>query len=246
MWGRASTPDVGIPMNATLITEVFDDTGILPPVPKTGLPVTDPDIIPPLEDITAKQNVCFLKDFQNMMHKNMPFPRIDREALETAFQTADVIWIIGAPERPLALIWRWAQILFGNHDIPLAYETTRSNRYTDERVQSVYELEAVSVLAEAIESVNLNHTTGKKVVLLTGLRLPNITDRTETLLFDWEDFLVAGGLEKLPEVIATRQRFETERDTLTAESSRQEVKRIFGCSPRQANRVLQKLRGGTP
>ena len=125
----------------------------------------------------------------------------------------------------------------------LAYETTRSNRYIDERGQSVYEQEAVSVLVEAIESVNLNHTTGKKV---TGLRLPNITDRTETLLFDSEDFLGTGGLEKPPEVIATRQRFETERDTLTAESSRQEVERIFGCSPQQANRVLQKLRGGTP
>ena len=128
--------------------------------------ITDADIIPPLEDITAKQNVCFLKDFQNMMHKNMPFPKIDREALETAFQTADVIWIIGAPERPLVLIWRWTQILFGNHDIPLAYETTRSNRYTDEQVQSVYQQEAVSVLAAAIESVNLNHTTGKRLCCL--------------------------------------------------------------------------------
>ena len=156
--------------------------------------IIDLDTIPPLEDITAKQNVCFLKDFQNIIHKNMPFPRIDREALETTFQETDVIWIIGALERPLPLIWRWVQILFGNHDIPLAYETTRSNRYTDERGQSVYEQEAVSVLVEAIESVNLNHTTGKK---LTGLQLPNITDRTETLLFDSEDFLVAGGLDKL-------------------------------------------------
>ena len=50
-----------------------------------------------------------------------------------------------------------------------------------------------------------------------------ITDRPETLLFDWEDLKVAGGLDKLSEAIATRQRFERERDTLTAESSRKEV-----------------------
>ena len=59
-----------------------------------------------------------------------------------------------------------------------------------------------------------------------------------------EDFDVAGGLKKLAEVIATRQGFETERDNLTPESSRKEVERILGCSSRQANRVLQRLRGG--
>ena len=35
-----------------------------------------------------------------------------------------------------------------------------------------------------------------------------------------------------------------ERDNLTAESSRKEVERVLGCSARQANRVLQKIRGG--
>jgi DNA-binding CsgD family transcriptional regulator len=81
-------------------------------------------------------------------------------------------------------------------------------------------------------------------MLITGLRIPEITDRPETLLFDWEDFDVAGGLDGLADVIATRQRFETERDNLTPESSRREVERVLECSPRQANRVLQRLRGG--
>ena len=53
-------------------------------------------------------------------------------------------------------------------------------------------------------------------------------------------------MDRLPEVIETRQRFEAERERLTAESSREEVERILGCSARQANRVLQKLRGGAP
>ena len=81
-------------------------------------------------------------------------------------------------------------------------------------------------------------------MLITGLRIPEITDRPETLLFDWEDFEVAGGLDKLAEVIATRQRFERRRDNLTAESSIKEVETVLGRSPRQASRVLQRLRGG--
>ena len=81
-------------------------------------------------------------------------------------------------------------------------------------------------------------------MLITSLRIPEITDRPETLLFDWKDLEVAGGLDKLSEVIATRQRFETERDNLTSESSRKEVETVLGCSTRQANRVLEKLRGG--
>ena len=86
--------------------------------------------------------------------------------------------------------------------------------------------------------------SNKTVILLTSMPLPNITDRPETLFFDWEDFEVAGGLDKLPEVIATREYFETERDNLTAESGREKVEEVLGISKSQANRVLMKLRGG--
>ena len=55
---------------------------------------------------------------------------------------------------------------------------------------------------------------------------------------------VAGGLDKLAETILIRQRFEAERDQITVNTNRQEVERILGCSSRQANRVLNKLRGG--
>ena len=82
-------------------------------------------------------------------------------------------------------------------------------------------------------------------MLISGMELPDITHRPETLLFDWEDFEVAGGLDTLAEVITTRQRFEAESVELTAEFSRQEVERILGCSSRQATRVLNKLRGST-
>ena len=199
--------------------------------------IADSEVIEPLQDITTGcENVCFLKAFQGMVKRDIPFQ---------AFQQAEVIWILGAPERPPGLMWRHAQILFGNHEQPLSYDTQKgSNAYTDPRIQSVYEKRATSLLTEIFETVKFNDETHKKVVLLTGMRLPNITDRSETRLFDWEDFLVAGGLDKLAEVIAIRQQFETERENLTADTSREEVERVLGCSSRQANRVLKKLRGG--
>ena len=199
--------------------------------------IADSEVIKPLQDITtASENVCFLRTYQKMVKRDFPFQ---------AFQQAEVIWILGAPERPSDLMWRRAQILFGNHEQPLSYETQKgSNAYTDPRIQSVYEQNVVTLLTEIFEAVKFNDKPHKKVVLLTGMRVPNITDRPETLFFDWEDFQVAGGLDKLAEVIAIRQQFEIERENLTANTSREEVERVLGCSSRQANRVLKQLRGG--
>ena len=186
-----------------------------------------------LSDIAEKENVCFLTNFKEF------------HTMDTGFQEADVVWIIGMPSWPEHAIWRQAQMLFGDDDKPLYYEGEIENiHYKDKRIQEVHRQNAVGLLTQIIGRVGLNRQTGKKVVLLTSLELPNISNRSETLLFDWEDFQIAGGLDKLPEVIATRQRFETERDNLTAESSRQEVERVLGYSTRMANYTLQRLRGG--
>ena len=188
-----------------------------------------------LENIAKSENVCFLTDFRRL------------EGLETAFQEAEVIWIVGTPQMEAGAILDRTRILFGNDREPLSYKIEPgSYRYKDERVQSVYEKMVTRIFTEIIGLTQLNRLANKKVMLITGLRIPEITDRPETLLFDWEDFDVAGGLDKLAEVIATRQCFETERGTLTVESSRAEVERVLGCSPRQANRILQRMRGGKP
>ena len=186
-----------------------------------------------LIDIAAKENVCFVTEFKEL------------EGLETAFEEAEVVWIVGTPSWEPGIIWRRAQILFGNDEKPLSYETeAEPRRYKDERVQGVYEQHVVGLLTDIIGHTGLNRFTNKQIVLVTSSRLPEITDRPETLLFDWEDFEVAGGLDKLPEVIATRKHFETERANLTAESGRKKVEHVLGCSSRQANRFLNKLRGG--
>ena len=186
-----------------------------------------------LQGIKKNENVCFLTSFQEV------------EGLETAFQEAQVIWIVGLPEIDPRSTLRRAQILFGNDEEPLSYEMdTKTYRYIDARVQSVYEKEVFRIIKEIIELAQLNLITNKKIMLMTGMRIPEITDRPETQLFDWADLDVAGELDKLAEAIATRESFEAERDNMTTETPRREVERILGCSTRQANRVLRRMRGG--
>ena len=213
---------------AGILTEIERDPNVKHSI------ITYKSIAARLEDIAQKENVCFVTDFDKV------------QDLNDAFKEAQVVWIVGTPQRNPDFVWRNAQILFGNDKEPLSYEEEETNtlRYKDERVQGVYEQNVARLLTRTIHRVGLHRWSDKKVVLISSLAIPDITDRPDTLLFDWEDFEVAGGLDKLPEVIAIRQRFEIERDNLTAESSREKVEQVLGCSSRQANRVLQKLRGG--
>jgi hypothetical protein len=197
--------------------------------------ITYRDVIRQLKHIAKKENVCFVTDMK------------DARKFETGSEEADVIWIVGTPRWAPDVIWRRAQILFGNDEEPLFYEEeTETRRYKDERIRGVYEHGIARVLTRNVLRAGLRSSTDKKIVLISSLALPNITDSPKTLLFDWEDFEIAGGLDKLPESVATRESFETERDNLTAESSREEVEQVLGCSSRQANRMLRKLRGGKP
>ena len=194
--------------------------------------ITNKPITKFMTDLTEYDNVCFVTNFK----------KID----DVDFEEPEVIWILGTTHYSQNTIWRQAQTLFGNDDQPLYYEGDfESGHYKDERIQGVYQQHIVGMLTQAVRYAGLNRFPNKKVVLLTSVALPDITDRPETLLFDWEDFEVAGGLDKLPDVIATRERYEAESARLTADTSREEVERVLGCSDRQANRVLVKLRGGT-
>ncbi len=197
--------------------------------------ITYDGITPHVKDFAEKENVCLVASFHALRR------------FESTLKKADVLWIVGTPYWSQGAIWRRSQILFGNDEIPLAYKKEDDpDVYSDERIQSVYEQNVVNYLTEIIGYAGLHIGDNRKVVLITSFPLPGITDRSETLLFDWEDFEVAGRLDKLPDIIATRERFEAERANLTAESSREEIERVLGCSSRQANRVLKKFRGGKP
>ncbi len=189
-----------------------------------------------MPDLTSMENVRSLSHIKRAVHA---------EALGSEFELADVIWIIGAPYWAPHLMWKQAQILFGDDAEPLCYDVEfNPYRYEDERIQALCEQNIVGILTQIIRHAGLDLAQNKTVVLLTGMQLPGITDRPETLLFDWEDFEIADRLDKLAETIITRQRFEEERANLTAESGREKIEEILGVSKSQANRILTKLRGG--
>ena len=226
-WNTIGTSKTGQRLFSSIRAEIERDLSVKHAI------ITHRPITRQLKGVAEKENVCFVTELKEL------------EGLENAFEEAQVVWIVGTPSWEPGIIWRRAQILFGNDEKLLSYETeTEPRRYKDERVQRVYEQHVAGLLTDTIGRTGLNRFTGKTVVLISSMALPDITDRPETFLFDWEDFEVAGGLDKLPEVIATRKHFETERANLTADTSRTDVERILGCSSRQANRVLNKLRGG--
>jgi hypothetical protein len=195
--------------------------------------VTNGSITDKLTDLAAKPNVCFVANFKAM------------HTIPQDIEPVQVLWIFGTPYWPQRTIWQQAQMLFGNDEKPLDYEgELLTSHYKDERIQGVYNQNVVGLLTQIVGYMGLNRSSGKTVMLLNNFELPDITDRPETLLLDWVDFEVAGGLHNLEEAIRTREKFEAERENLTAETSREEVERVLGCSSRQANRVLQKLRGG--
>ena len=186
-----------------------------------------------LENIASIENVCVVRNYKQV------------DDIDSILETADVIWLVGLPYISPGITLRNAQIMYGNSDTPLNYEgEAEFGNYKDERVQSVYKRNVNGLLKHIIGQVELNRLPNKTVVLLAGIPLSDITDRPETLLFDWEDFEIAGGLDKLAETIATRQHYETERDNLTAESGRDKVQQVLGCSKVHAKRILNKLRGG--
>ena len=196
--------------------------------------VCDQEVAAQAADLTLAENVRVLSHIKRASHV---------EGLRSAFEPADVIWIVGTPYWPPHLLWKQAQILFGDDEDPLCYDVEFDPyRYRDERIQALCEQNVIGILRQILGRIH--RLSNKTVAVLTGLRLPGITNRPETLLFDWEDFEIAGGLDKLSEVIARREGFERARASLRSESSRQEVERVLGCSARMANYVLQRLRGG--
>ena len=167
------------------------------------------------------------------------------KGLQSIFEAANVVWIVGTPYWHPKFVWEQAKILFGNQAEPLNYNLTiNPYQFEDERIQGLYEQNAIGALTQIIRIAGFNKASGKTLVLNTALRIPSITDAPETELFDWEDFELAGGLDELPETIRIREEYEAERAQMDASWSRERVEYLLGVSKSQANRILMRLRGG--
>ncbi|RKU22041.1 hypothetical protein C6500_05035 [Candidatus Poribacteria bacterium] len=166
------------------------------------------------------------------------------KTLRSSFEAADVVWILGTPYWPPKFIWEQAKILFGNQVEPLNYNLTMNPyQFEDERIQNLYEQNAVGALTQIIRIAGFNEASDKTLILNTVLRIPSVTDAPETELFDWEDFEIAGELDELSETIRIREAYETEYANMDASWNRKRVEYLLGVSKAQANRILMRLRG---
>ena len=196
---------------------------------------TNSNIVNMLSDLSEMPNVCLIECFKAISYKDINI------------EPAQVLWIVGTPKWKQSDIWQQAQMLYANDEKPLIYDDVIGvNQFTDERIQAVYHQKVSGILTQIVGHFGMNRSTGKKVMLLNSFDVQDITDRPQTFLFDWEDFEIAGGMHNLEKTIRIRQHFESERDSLTAKSSREKVEQVLGCSTRQANRLLYKLRGNMP
>ena len=161
-----------------------------------------------------------------------------------AFEGSDVIWVFGTPHLSPDLIWKQAKILFGDEAEPLDYSVSVNPYiFKDERLQRLSDQYARHALMGMLTYSGLQ-ASGKTIILNTALRVPGITDTPETELFDWEDFEIAGGLERLSETIAQRETYEVEYAEMDASWHRERIEFLLGVSASQANRILKRLRGG--
>ena len=127
-----------------------------------------------------------------------------------SMQDADYLWIIGDPEIPHPDIEFAAKQLYGDDEKPLSFERDEQNQnnYIDPRVLRVWQNAVQGELKQAVGRARLNRTEGT-VILLTGIDIPDVTNRPECIRFDYQDWLAAlESVENLAREVAHREEEE--------------------------------------
>ena len=173
-------------------------------------------------------------------YKNIPeYARV----LRAEFEGPNVIWVFSTPYWPPKLIWKYAKILFGDEAEPLDYSVSMNPYvFKDERLQKISDQYARHALIGMLTYSGLKDSC-KTIVLNTALWVPGITDALKTTLFDWEDFEIAGGLDKLPETIARREAFEAEAAKIDGTWLPYPMMQVLGIDRNEANRILREEHG---
>ena len=190
-----------------------------------------------------KNTPAHVEDLRSILEANDAYHNRIKE-LQSVFEAVDVVWIVGTPYWPPKFIWEQAKVLYGNRTEPLNYNlTVNPYQFEDKRIQELYEQNAIGALTQIIRIAGFNDASDKTLILNTALWIPSVTDAPETVLFDWEDYEVAGGLDELLETIRIREAYEAEYANMDASWSRERVEYLLGISKSQANRILMRLRG---
>ena len=163
-----------------------------------------------------------------------------------SMQEADYVWVVFDPELNDTDIRRYAKQFYGDDETPLDF-TREDGRYVDERVYRVWHASVVGELLQAVGRARLNRVQGT-IVLLTGVEIPAVTNRKETLIFDLKDWEVDKDLTLLEARIRQRELseacFEAHEDVIMADiedgMSQREVQRKYGAPLHWIRKVINK------
>ena len=164
----------------------------------------------------------------------------------------DVLFVLGIPEIPQYDVEVTAKMMFGATELgatPLDTKRLENDAqpdgcpYSDSRMQRAWRLLVVESLLQAIGRGRLN-LKPRCVVALTAVRLPNLTDRNETVLFDLEDWEIAGSLDRLPQTVAEREeRADDYRKRIENNESVYMIAKDEGIQWQTVNRIVTPPRG---
>ena len=160
--------------------------------------------------ITFKQVMDWMSDDWMSKYNNLKFFGHfgKMEGLDEVFKDVKDYWIIGSPEVGPEVIKHTAKLLFGNKEEPLNFERDDDKVFIDPDIQSVYEACVVALLQQAVGRARLNRIANNRVFIFSGVYIPTVTDRDETLLFDFPDCEIARSSNELEHWIRVREREE--------------------------------------
>ena len=201
-----------------------------------------------------------LVTYQSVINNNVDWLNEQENIIEYAnffgleginsMQEADNLWVLFDPELNDADIRRYAKQLYGNDETALDF-SRENGRYVDERVYRVWHSSVVGELLQAVGRARLNRVQGT-IVLLTGVEIPSITNRAETLLFDLKDWEVDKNITILEPRIRQRELseacFDAHEDIIMQEMedgmSQREATRKYGVTNHWIRQLIKKKAEG--
>ena len=198
--------------------------------------VSTDDMDTALSETLSENNARYMRFHAGTFHYKDKAPGL--------LEDTDVVWVLGTPYCQPITLWRCAQILYGDLSAPLEYTVSmHPYRFKDPRIQRLSEEYSRQVLVSMLAHTIPSESTGKTLVIQTALWLTDITDAPETRLFDWEDFEIAGGLQRLDTVIERREQHEAEAAKIDKTWLPYQVMPVLGVDYKTAERLLIEVYG---
>ena len=150
--------------------------------------------------------------------------------------------ILGTPNVGQDALETACKLLIGMTDEPLDFTRNDDGTFNDPNVQTVADAIVQDEITQAVGRGGLVKNPSK-VVIWSSYDLPSITHREQTILFDENDWELAGGnLDALPEIVAERQVYEKELAEAIDKGDVDQVADLKNVSKGHARKLTQEPR----